>query len=192
MTHVVSAKLPTTDGYVVVGQKFFMPGTDINITVTDILMAVGLDALGRNCMVSTITDRGDVVKGTLLDFEKLNLELISSPDMDTIGGLHGHHLLDQYNSITVGQRWQHHKGDIYVITSVALDANVGADDFGEARISYRDLQTGKKPEWSLTVNEFLKLTTEGKKRFTCLPMTAKEKRGLMMDKSLRYMWRIYE
>lgn len=187
MTQVVS--LVTNAVQLAVGQSWETNDRK-KYWINKIELLPDLNALGGNTRITAIDDCGDVHKSSALDFVLQELRLVTPVDVDVIGGLHGYHLLDLHKSIAVGQRWKHYKGETYVITSVALDANVGADDFNKARISYRSLQTGQNPEWSLTVEEFLRLTESGEKRFTEVPLSGSDKRSVQKDKSLRYMWRI--
>ena len=191
MTQVVSVKSPKGDVTLIAGQVW-QNDSGQTLTIVAFEMSPNMDALGNNVQVIATSASGELLKGTLHDFVSRKLTLVNYVDFDTVAGLHSHHLLDLYNTIAVGQRWQHYKGDIYTITSVALDANEGSDNFNVARISYRPLQSGKTPEWSLTVEEFLRLADNGQKRFTPVKMSGKDKRNVQTDKSLRYLWRIYE
>lgn len=188
MTSVVSVKTNIKNTTLAIGQ-LWTNKAGVEYLITNLVLMPDMDALGNNSQV-TLMAHGDVIKGSITEFLSSDWTLTNDIKIDEQPGLHGHHLLEPYNSIAVGQRWRHHKGDVYVITSVALEANVGIDDFNLARISYRALEAGKTHEWNLTVGEFLKHTDSGTKRFTPVLMEGKLKRNVMQDKSLRYLWRI--
>lgn len=110
-------------------------------------------------------------------------------------GLHHHHLMSGICTIAVGQQWQHYKGKVYMIADVSLDANVGADDFGKARISYYDPMSLNLIYWNLTVEEFLRDApedeTEGvfkQHRFTKCSIEGPMARFVQPNKSLFYLW----
>lgn len=188
MTHVTSAKSPLGDFDLVIGQLWSTEDGSYH-TVQSLEMLPNLNAVGGNTRITTIDDNGDIHKCSFLDFVSQKLFLVNiMPTREQVGGLHDHHLLDLYNTIAVGQRWKHYKGETYVITGVSLDANDGVN-FNKAIISYRTLQAGKSPVWSLTVDEFLKVTDDVQ-RFTYIPLFGKDKRQVLPDQSLRYFWRL--
>lgn len=189
MTQVTSAKSPLGDFDLVIGQLWSTEDGSYH-TVQTLEMLPNLNAVGGNTRITTIDDTGEVHKCSFLDFVSQELFLVNNtPTREQVGGLQDHHLLDLYNTIAVGQRWKHYKGEIYVITCVSLDANVGVSDFNKAIISYRPLQAGKSPVWSLTVDEFLKVDA-GVHRFNYIPLFGKDKRQVLPDQSLRYFWRL--
>lgn len=193
MTNVMAARMPEIPVIdLVVGQVW--ENKDGNrITIKSLEMSPNLDVTGKNTKIIFTDWYGKDFSGTFLEaelFKSFNL-VEGSPTRETVGGLQDHHLLDLYNTIAVGQRWLHHKGDTYVITAIGLDANVGSSDFNSALVTYRPLQSGKSPNWTLTVSEFLKITETGKKRFTPIQLTGKDKREVQNDKSLRFYWRLY-
>lgn len=191
MTQVTAAKLPLLNIDVVVGQKW-QTKNGITYTIVGISMLPKIDKDGYKDYV-VFSDNIETFKFSFENLEAFkDLELLpGSPTRKDVNGLQDNHLLDLYSTIAVGQRWLHHKGNVYVITAVGLDANIGIDDVSKARINYRPLQSGKSPEWSLTVSEFLSNTTEGKKRFEPVKLIGKEKRNVLADKSLRFYWRMY-
>lgn len=192
MTHVTAAKLPLVNKDIVVGQVWYSNDTQIKYTVESIEMlpSIGKEGFRDSFVLNDGSARVRLSFDNLGKFTTFDL-LPNSPTREDVGGLQDNHLLDLYNTIAVGQRWLHHKGNVYVITAVGLDANLGIYQVDQARINYRPLQSGKSPEWSLTVSEFLSITAEGKKRFTPVKLTGKEKRDVLADKSLRFYWRMY-
>lgn len=189
MTQVVSAKTHKADVTLVVGQIWQNANGDY-LTVNTLELLPDMNIMGNNTRITVTDHNGNESKGSFIEFLSQKIHLVKDIDIDSLGGLHGHHLLEPFTSIAVGQVWEHYKGDKYVITSVALDADVGVDDFNLARIGYRPLQSGQTYEWSLTVADFLKVTDTGVKRFTPVALTGKDKRKVLPERSLRYFWRI--
>lgn len=189
MTNVTVVKSPLSEQLFKVGEYW----RDANGVVCCI-KKITLNPLTRDgspkCLITIMDAYGDNYEVSLDNFIRTAVTLETEPT-ELVGGLKEEHLLDSDKTIAVGQRWQHYKGAIYRITEVALDANEGVYDFNKARISYRGIESGKDFTWSLTVEEFLKTTDKGP-RFTLLPRDKKIKREIMLDRSLKYYWRIAE
>lgn len=188
MTQVSSAKSPLGDNILRVGQywdKGFLRCTIIGLEVLPFR-----NANNNNTRVSyKFSDSDNVEQCTFLEFVTDVCTGNPSGYGEESFGLQEHHLTDNKQTIAVGTKWEHYKGTVYVITDVALDANVGVDDFNKARISYRALDGAKKVTWNLSVEEFLR-AVDGEPRFEPLPRTGKDKRDIQLDRSLLNLWRI--
>lgn len=185
----MSAKSPKGNSILRVGQIYSSGFASHEILKLE--LSPYRDALGNNTIVTYQTsDTDEPSTATFLDFITNVTALVHEGDIEA-GGLHEHHLLDNGLTIAVGQVWRHHKGDDYQIVDVSLDANIGALDFNQARISYRAVSgDGKKPTWNLSVAEFLKTDVHGTKRFTKLTLVGKEARTIQRDRSLRFLWKL--
>lgn len=189
MTQVMSAKSPKDNSVLRVGQVY--SSGLVSHEILKLELSPYRDALGNDTRITyKASDCDEPLTTNFLDFVTNVTALVYDGDTD-VGGLHEYHLTDSSLTVAVGQLWLHHKGDVYQVVDVSLDANVGTHDFNKGRISYRAVSgDGKKPTWNLSVEEFLKTYTHGVKRFTQMTLVGAEKRAVQRDRSLRFLWRL--
>lgn len=187
MTQVTTAKSPLNDTKLKVGQCW-VANNGLILEILKLELLPFMNAKNNNTQVTyRVAGSSGLMTSSFLEFVTSVTELECEPKTNE-AGLHEHHLLDSKLTIAAGQRYRHYKGDVYAITDVSLDANVGSDDFNKARISYRSIENGKEITWNLSVEEFLTYVGDIP-RFTLLPRVGSAKRDVRLDCSLKFLWR---